>query len=151
MKKKLFKIWYSDYGKDMIKNLSSDDKDERQIMRTAKNIFSSVYNMFSNEIAYRLENLQSDIMNNIRFINNHMEDFITRKDMVECELSEYKAMATELYDLHREKKIDDEFFEKSKSFYGEKIDELKASVHNLELMIKMGKNEKKELESLLLS
>ena len=55
MKKKIFNVWYNEYGKELAKNaLPIDDVDEKEIRRKAKEIFSYTYALFSEFMCDRL-------------------------------------------------------------------------------------------------
>ena len=158
MKKELFKKWYKEYGRQLaIETCPYDYKEmeddvwEKELRRKAKKIFSSVYDMYSNELSDSLELIREDVMNNLEEINQDYEQGIKIRSKAEEDLKQHKELATELYNLHKTKEIKEEYFEKLKSTLGEKITTLKCYMSNTETVLKAIKKDKKNMEILVVS
>lgn len=158
MKKELFKKWYKEYGRELaIETCPYDYKEmeydvwEKELRRKAKKIFSSVYNMYCNEMVDRLCEVQDEVFLALNRMQEDLNNAVGFRIKIENNLKEFRDFSTELYDVHNEKKIDDEYFKKMKSFYGEGISDYKQNLHNVETVIKEIKKAMKKTECLIIS
>lgn len=156
MKKEMFDYWYDDFGRELTletypHDCEVDEKLEKELRRKAKKIFSSVYNMFSNLMSYKLEPLQEDVYCNIESLNRNLEHIMDYRKYLVSEIERITNITTEMYDLYFANKIDKDFFNKMKSTYGEWLKNLKRELNNSDGVIKEIKEEKKDLESLIIS
>ena len=84
MKKKMFNVWYNEYGKELAKNaLPIDDVDEKEIRRKAKEIFSYTYSLFSEFMCNRLSPMYDHIIDYLENSNEYAEEFAMRKKRAE--------------------------------------------------------------------
>ena len=154
MKKRIFEIWYDEYGKELATSSYPIDDDilsEKDIRIRAKSIFSDLYDLIKYE---------NDI--NLSFIQNKVKEFISEnknitlrlsenKKILENEKSEIVAILTNLYDEYfKNHSIDKTYFDKMRRFYGEKLSNYKHSIKEIEQLISCNKSEKKSVESLLI-
>ena len=158
MKKEIFENLYESYGRNLdIETCPYDYKEmeddawNRELRRKAKKIFSSIYNMFSNEIVNKLDYLQDDIYERLNEIKNDYNSAMYHKNKLEKSIKEITDKNTKLYDFYFAKKIDKEYFDEMKSYYGELLAELKCHLlydnellHNIKIY-------KKEIESLIVT
>lgn len=158
MKKELFKKWYREYGKELaIETCPYDNKEtenelwEKELRRKAKKIFSSVYNVYSNELVDSLELIQEDVRTALIEMNQDYKQGIRIRNKAIEDLTECKELATELYNLHKTKEIKEEYFEKLKSVLGERIGVLQSYITNTEKVLKAIKKDKKNMEHLVVS
>ena len=153
MKKKMFNVWYNEYGKELAKNaLPIDDVDEKEIRRKAKEIFSYTYSLFSEFMCDRLSPMRDHIIDYLENSNEYAEEFTMRKKCAE-ELRNYiTPYMTNLYDsYYKEKSIKKEQFDSLKNHFGEILSNAKNTINNCDAMLSMLKQEKKLVESLLVT
>ena len=158
MKKELFKKWYKEYGRELaIETCPYDYKEmeddvwEKELRRKAKKIFSSVYNMYRNELVDSFKLVQKDAMNSLYKIKQDYQQTTKIRNKAEKELEQYRELATELYNLHKTKEIKEEYFESLKTLFGERIATLKSHISDTEKILKGIKKDKKNMEHLVLS
>lgn len=156
MKKELFEKWYVERGRNLaIETCPYDYKEieddvwEKELRRKAKKIFSSIYNIFSDSIYDRLSILQDDVRNKLDEIRNDYNSAMFQKNKLESEIKEVTEKSTKLYDYYFDNKIDKEYFEEMKSYYGNKLSELKCHQFHVNELLHNIKVYKKEIESLL--
>lgn len=156
MKKELFEKWYVEHGRNLaIETCPYDYKEieddvwEKELRRKAKKIFSSIYNIFSDSIYDRLSILQDDVRNKLDEIRNDYNSAMFQKNKLESEIKEVTEKSTKLYDYYFDNKIDKEYFEEMKSYYGNKLSELKCHQFHVNELLHNIKVYKKEIESLL--
>lgn len=153
MKKQLFNKWYENYGRELTKEISPYNNEEeinetieKELRRKAKKIFSSVYDLYSERINESIHNLKDELF---KILNEINQDYIRSNGIrkkIEKELEEYKTLNTELYDLHKEKRIKEDYFIKLKKLFGKRIYTLKENRNNLEKIVKNIKKDKKNIE-----
>ena len=158
MKKEMFDYWYDDFGRDLAIETCpydykemEDDAWNKELRRKAKKIFSSVYNMFSNVMSYKLELMQEEIYEKMLCLNSNINSTLSYKQFLINEIEKITNITTKMYDLYFENKIDKNFFNEMKSFYGEQLRNLKRELNNADGLIKEIKQEKKDLESLIIN
>lgn len=153
MKKEMFNVWYNGYGKELAKNaLPIDDVDEKEIRRKAKEIFSYTYNMFSDFMCDRLSPIHDHIICHLESLNEYSEEFTMRKKCAEELRNDITPYMTELYDsYYEEKSIKKEQFDSLKNHFGEILSNAKNTINNCDAMLSMLKQEKKLVESLLVT
>lgn len=150
MKKELFNEWYEFVGKDFAKNiLPIDDVNEKEMRKIAKNIFSSVYNLIIDELCDRLSYLNLDIFEHLSKLRNIekcdknlMLGYIEEKESL-------NKVLTSIYDSFIKGDIKKEDFELIKAELIPKYVDLKNNINVFSNFLKMCKEEKKALESLL--
>lgn len=158
MKKEMFDYWYDDFGRDLaIETCPYDYKEmeddvwNKELRRKAKKIFSSVYNMFSNVMSYKLELIQEEIYEKMLYLNSNIDSTLSCKQFLINEIKKITNINTKMYDLYFENKIDKNFFNEMKLFYGEQLRNLKRELNNVDGLIKEIKQEKKDLKSLIIN
>lgn len=154
MKKEMFEKWYASYGRELaVKALPLDEKEleEKEIRKYAKNIYSSVYNSIKEKINSKLELIQYDIFEHIKEVNKVLENALSYKEYIINEIANITEITTTLYDKYLEHKVDEDIFKKTKEDYGTRLFKLKGCLKNTDVFIKITKDEKKELESLIVS
>lgn len=158
MKKELFKKWYREYGRNLaIETCPYDNKEteddvwEKELRRKAKKIFSSVYDMYSNELVNSLEVIQEDVRTALFKMNQDYEQGIRIRNKAIEDLTGCKELTTELYNLHKTKEIKEEYFEKLKSVLGKRIEIVQSYITNTEKILKAIKKDKKNMEHLVVS
>ena len=153
MKKKMFNIWYNEYGKELAKNaLPIDDVNEKEIRRKAKEIFSYTYSLFSEFMCDRLSPMRDHIIDYLENLNEYAEEFAMRKKRAEELRNDITPHMTNLYDsYYKEKSIKKEQFGSLKNHFGEILSNAKNTINNCDAMLSMLKQEKKLVESLLVT
>lgn len=153
MKKKMFNVWYNEYGKELAKNaLPIDDVDEKEIRRKAKEIFSYTYSLFSEFMCDRLSPMRDHIIDYLENSNEYAEEFTMRKKCAEELRNDITPHMTNLYDsYYKEKSIKKEQFDSLKNHFGEILSNAKNTINNCDAMLSMLKQEKKLVESLLVT
>ena len=153
MKKKMFNVWYNKYGKELAKNaLPIDDVDEKEIRRKAKEIFSYTYSLFSEFMCDRLSPMRDHIIDYLENSNEYAEEFTMRKKCAEELRNDITPYMTNLYDSYKKKKsIKKEQFDSLKNHFGEILSNAKNTINNCDAMLSMLKQEKKLVESLLVT
>ena len=153
MKKKMFNVWYNEYGKELAKNaLPIDDVDEKEIRRKAKEIFSYTYSLFSEFMCDRLSPMYDHIIDYLENSNKRAEEFAMRKKRAEKLRDDITPYMTNLYDsYYKEKSIKKEQFDSLKNHFGEILSNAKNTINNCDAMLSMLKQEKKLVESLLVT
>ena len=153
MKKKMFNVWYNEYGKELAKNaLPIDDVDEKEIRRKAKEIFSYTYSLFSEFMCDRLSPMRDHIIDYLENSNEYAEEFTMRKKCAEELRNEITPYMTNLYDsYYKEKSIKKEQFDSLKNHFGEILSNAKNTINNCDAMLSKLKQEKKLVESLLVT
>ena len=153
MKKKMFNIWYNEYGKELAKNaLPIDDVNEKEIRRKAKEIFSYTYSLFSEFMCDRLSPMRDHIIDYLENLNEYAEEFAMRKKRAEELRNNITPHMTNLYDsYYKEKSIKKEQFDSLKNHFGEILSNAKNTINNCDAMLSMLKQEKKLVESLLVT
>ena len=153
MKKKMFNIWYNKYGKELAKNaLPIDDVNEKEIRRKAKEIFSYTYSLFSEFMCDRLSPMRDHIIDYLENSNEYAEEFTMRKKCAEELRNDITPHMTNLYDsYYKEKSIKKEQFDSLKNYFGEILSNAKNTINNCDAMLSMLKQEKKLVESLLVT
>ena len=155
MKKQLFNKWYENYGRNLAKEICPynieeiNETVEKELRKNAKKIFSSVYDLYSQRINESLCGLKDEFLEALNEMNLDYQHGNEIREKIENELEEYKALSTELYDLHREEKIKEDYFIKLKELFGERIYKLKENRNNLEKITKAIKKDKKNVELLV--
>ena len=153
MKKKMFNVWYNEYGKELAKNaLPIDDVDEKEIRRKAKEIFSYTYSLFSEFMCDRLSPMRDHIIDYLENSNEYAEEFTMRKKCAEKLRNEITPYMTNLYDsYYKEKSIKKEQFDSLKNHFGEILSNAKNTINDCNGMLSALKQEKKLVESLLVT
>ena len=158
MKKELFEKWYAECGRNLaIETCPYDYKEmeedvwEKELRRKAKKIFSSVYNMFSDSMVDKLDILQDDIYEHLDEINADYNSAINQKNKLEKSIKDITDKNTKLYDFYFAKKIDKDYFDEMKSYYGEILSELKCHKFHANELLHNIKVYKKNIESLVIS
>lgn len=153
MKKKMFNVWYNKYGKELAKNaLPIDDVNEKEIRRKAKEIFSYTYSLFSEFMCDRLSPMRDHIIDYLENLNEYSEEFTMRKKCAEELRNDITPYMTELYDsYYEEKSIKKEQFDSLKNHFGEILSNAKNTINNCDAMLSTLKQEKKLVESLLVT
>ena len=153
MKKKMFNIWYNEYGKELAKNaLPIDDVDEKEIRRKAKEIFSYTYALFSEFMCDRLSPIHDHIIDYLESSNEYAKELAMRKKHAEELRNDITPYMTNLYDsYYKEKSIKKEQFDSLKNHFGEILFNAKNTINNCDAMLSMLKQEKKLVESLLVT
>ena len=153
MKKKMFNVWYHEYGKELAKNaLPIDDVNEKEIRRKAKEIFAYTYSLFSEFMCDRLSPMRDHIIDYLENLNEYAEEFAMRKKRAEELRNEITPHMTNLYDsYYKEKSIKKEQFDSLKNYFGEILSNAKNTINNCDAMLSMLKQEKKLVESLLVT
>ena len=153
MKKKMFNVWYNEYGKELAKNaLPIDDVDEKEIRRKAKEIFSYTYSLFSEFMYDRLSPMYDHIICHLESLNECAEEFAMRKKCAEELRNDITPYITNLYDsYYKEKSIKKEQFDSLKNHFGEILSNAKNTINDCNGMLSALKQEKKLVESLLVT
>lgn len=153
MKKKMFNLWYNEYGRELAKNaLPIDDVEEKEIRRKAKEIFSYTYNLFAEFMCERLIPMDNHIRCHLRSIDDLYEEYYARKLMAEYTRDDIIPYMTDLYDsYYKEKSIKKEHFDSLRKHFGELLSSAKEEIKNCDNMLIMLKREKKDVESLLVT
>lgn len=158
MKKEIFENWYELYGRNLVIETCpydykemEDDAWNRELRRKAKKIFSSVYNIFSNEIADKLDYLQDGVYERLIEINKDYNSAMIEKNKLEKSIKEITDKNTKLYDFYFAKKIDKEYFDEMKVYYGEILSELKRHLFCVNTLLHNIKVYKKAIESLIVT
>lgn len=153
MKKEMFNVWYNEYGRGLVINaLPIDDVDEKEIRRKAKEIFSYTYDIFSEFIRDRLSLMRNHIIDYLENSNEYAEEFAMRKKCAEELRNDITPYMTNLYDsYYKEKSIKKEQFDSLKNHFGEILSNTKNTINNCDAMLSMLKQEKKLVESLLVT
>ena len=153
MKKEMFNVWYNEYGRELAKNaLPIDDVDEKDIRRKAKEIFSYTYDIFSEFIRDRLSLMRNHIIDYLENSNEYAEEFAMRKKCAEKLRNDITPYVTNLYDsYYKEKSIKKEQFDSLKNHFGEILSNAKNTINNCDGILSMLKQEKKLVESLLVT
>ena len=149
----MFNVWYNEYGKELAKNaLPIDDVDEKEIRRKAKEIFSYTYSLFSEFMCDRLSPMRDHIIDYLENSNEYAEEFTMRKKCAEELRNDITPHMTNLYDsYYKEKSIKKEQFDSLKNHFGEILSNAKNTINNCDAMLSMLKQEKKLVESLLVT
>ena len=153
MKKEMFNVWYNEYGKELAKNaLPIDDADEKEIRRKAKEIFSYTYDLFSEFMSDRLSPMYDHIICHLESLSEYAEEFAIRKKCAEELRNDITPYMTNLYDsYYKEKSIKKEQFDSLRNHFGEILSNAKDTINNCDSMLSMLKQEKKYVESLLVT
>lgn len=153
MKKEMFNVWYNEYGKELAKKaLPIDDVDEKEIRRKAKEIFSYTYGLFSEFMCDRLSPMYEHIICHLESLNEYAEEFAMRKKCAEELRNDITPYMTNLYDsYYKEKSIKKEQFDSLRNHFGEILSNAKDTINNCDSMLSMLKQEKKYVESLLVT
>lgn len=153
MKKEMFNVWYNECGRELAKNaLPIDDVDEKEIRRKAKEIFSYTYNMFSDFMCDRLSPMYDYIICHLENLNEYAKEFAMRKKRAEELRNDITPYMTNLYDsYYKEKSIKKEQFDSLKNHFGEILSNAKNTINDCNAMLSMLKQEKKLVESLLVT
>ena len=158
MKKELFEVWYNEFGRNLaIETCHYDYKEmeddvwNKELRKKAKKIFSSVYNIFSNEIADKLSYLQDSVYKHLIEINNDYNSAMILKNKLEKSIKEITDKNTKLYDFYFAKKIDKEYFDEMKVYYGETLSELKYHLFCVNTLLHNIKVYKKAIEPLIVT
>lgn len=153
MKKEMFNVWYNEYGRELAKKvLPIDDVEEKEVRRKAKEIFSYTYDMFSEFMIDRLIPMYDHIICHLESLTEYAEEFSMRKKCAEEIRKEVTPYMTELYDsYYKEKSIKKEQFDSLRSHFGEILSNAKETINNCDNMLSMLKEEKKHIESLLVT
>ena len=149
----MFNVWYNEFGKELAKNaLPIDDVDEKEIRRKAKEIFSYTYGLFSEFMCYRLSPMYDHVICHLESLNECAEEFAMRKKCAEKLRDDITPYMTNLYDsYYKEKSIKKEQFDSLKNHFGEILSNAKNTINNCDAMLSMLKQEKKLVESLLVT
>lgn len=158
MKKEMFENWYESYGRNLAIETCpydykemEDDAWNRELRRKAKKIFSSIYNLFSDSMIDKLDILQDDVYDRLDEIRNDYTSAMNQKNKLESEIKEITEKSTKLYDFYFENKIDKSYFDEMKSYYGNKLAELKCHQFHVNELLHNIKVYKKEIESLIIT
>lgn len=153
MKKEMFNVWYNEYGRELAKNvLPIDDVEEKEIRRKAKEIFSYTYDMFSNFMYDKLVPMYDHIISHLKTLNEYTEEFSMKKKCAEKLCDDITPHMTKLYNsYYKEKSIKKEQFDTLKNHFGEILSNTKEIINNCDAMLSMLKEEKKHVESLLVT
>lgn len=153
MKKEMFNVWYDEYGRELAKNaLPIDDVDEKEIRRKAKEIFSYTYGIFSEFMCDRLSPMYDHIICHLESLNEYAEEFTIRKKCAEEIRNDITPHMTNLYDsYYKEKSIKKEQFDSLKNYFSEILSNAKNTINNCDAMLSTLKQEKKLVESLLVT
>ena len=98
-----------------------------------------------------MELVQTNILDHIEEVDEILKNSLTYKEYIITEIADITEITTTLYDRYFEHKVDEEVFKKTKEDYGNRLSKLKGCLRNTDMFIKMTKDEKKELESLIVS
>lgn len=153
MKKEMFNVWYNEYGRELAKKvLPIDDVEEKEIRRKAKEIFSYTYDMFSEFMSDRLSPMYDHIICHLESLTEYAEEFSMRKKCAEEIRKDITPYMTKLYDsYYKEKSIKKEQFDSLRNHFGEVLSNTKETINNCDAMLSMLKEEKKNVESLLVT
>lgn len=154
MKKQLFDLWYDKSMEIEFKSRYelTDTKTEdvpKFARRKARKMFSSVYDLISAEYKKRVKSISKNVMNASNEMVKDYNTTLKQHNNIEKEIKILKSYMTELYDGYIAKKIDKDIFEKQKSFYGNKLLELKKMKAVSEHILKTIKKQQKYMESLM--
>ena len=150
MKKKLFNQWYESIGKDLAKSsLPIDEVNEKEIKNKAKNIFSSVYNLINNEICDRLSYINLDIFRHQIMLTNLQNEYESSLLKLKIEKESINRTLTSVYNSYYNQNMNKEDFQKIKSELIPRYLNLKSDINVNESLIRLGKKEKRIIESLL--
>ena len=153
MKKEMFNLWYNEYGRGLaIDALPIDDVDEKEIRRKAKEIFSHTYSLFLEFMCDRLSPIHDHIIDYLENSNEYTEEFAMRKKCAEELRNDITPYMTNLYDsYYKEKSINNEQFDSLKNHFGEILSNAKNTINDCNGMLSTLKQEKKLVESLLVT
>ena len=153
MKKEMFNVWYNEYGRELAKKvLPIDDVEEKEVRRKAKEIFSYTYDLFSEFMSDRLSPMYDHIIYHLESLTEYAEEFSMRKKCAEEIRKDITPYMTKLYDsYYKEKSIKKEQFDSLRSHFGEVLSNAKETINNCDTMLSMLKEEKKNVESLLVT
>lgn len=153
MKKEMFNVWYNNYGRELAKNsFPIDDVGEKEVRRKAKEIFTQAYDIFSECMNERLVPMYDHIIKHIEGLNELRIRFSERKECAESVRNEIVPHLTRLYDsFYKDKSIDKEQFESLKKHFGKVYSDAKETIVNCNAMLSMLKQEKRYVESLLVT
>jgi chemotaxis regulatin CheY-phosphate phosphatase CheZ len=158
MKKEMFEKWYESYGRNLVIETCpydykemEDDVWNKELRKKAKKIFSSLYNMFSNEMVNKLDIMQNEVYNKLYEIMDDYERAMNQKNNIEESIKDITDKSTKLYDFYFANKIDKEYFEEMKTYYGERLNKLKTNLGFINQVLHEIKITKKETESLLIT
>lgn len=153
MKKEMFNVWYNEYGRELAKKvLPIDDVEEKEVRRKAKEIFSYTYDLFSEFMSDRLSPMYDHIICHLESLTEYAEEFSMRKKCAEEIRKDITPYMTKLYDsYYKEKSIKKEQFDSLRSHFGKVLSNAKETINNCDAMLSMLKEEKKNVESLLVT
>ena len=153
MKKEMFNVWYNEYGRELAKKvLPIDDVEEKEVRRKAKEIFSYTYDLFSEFMSDRLSPMYDHIIYHLESLTEYAEEFAMRKKRAEELRNDITPYMTNLYDsYYKEKSIKKEQFDSLKNHFGEILSNAKNTINDCNAMLSMLKQEKKLVESLLVT
>ena len=155
MKKEMFNVWYNEYGKELAEKvlpINADELSEKEVRRKAKEIFSYTYDLFSEFMSNRLSPMYDHIMCHLESLTEYAEEFSMRKKCAEEIRKDITPYMTKLYDsYYKEKSIKKEQFDSLRSHFGEVLSNAKETINNCDSMLSMLKEEKKNVESLLVT
>lgn len=155
MKKEMFNVWYNEYGKELAEKvlpINADELSEKEVRRKAKEIFSYTYDLFSEFMSDRLSPMYDHIICHLESLTEYAEEFSMRKKCAEEIRKDITPYMTKLYDsYYKEKSIKKEQFDSLRSHFGEVLSNAKETINNCDSMLSMLKEEKKNVESLLVT
>ena len=153
MKKEMFNVWYNEYGRELAKKvLPIDDVEEKEVRRKAKEIFSYTYDLFSEFMSDRLSPMYDHIICHLESLTEYAEEFSMRKKCAEEIRKDITPYMTKLYDsYYKEKSIKKEQFDSLRSHFGKVLSNTKETINNCDAMLSILKEEKKNVESLLVT
>lgn len=155
MKKEMFNVWYNEYGKELAEKvlpINADELSEKEVRRKAKEIFSYTYDLFSEFMSDRLSPMYDHIICHLESLTEYAEEFSMRKKRAEEIRKDITPYMTKLYDsYYKEKSIKKEQFDSLRSHFGEVLSNAKETINNCDSMLSMLKEEKKNVESLLVT
>ena len=155
MKKEMFNVWYNEYGKELAEKvlpINADELSEKEVRRKAKEIFSYTYDLFSEFMSDRLSPMYDHIICHLESLTEYAEEFSMRKKCAEEIRKDITPYMTKLYDsYYKEKSIKKEQFDSLRSHFGEVLSNAKETINNCDAMLSMLKEEKKNVESLLVT
>lgn len=158
MKKDLFGKWYSEEGRDIaIKYFPLSDYDfedeegyEKELRKTGKKIFNSIYKLMFSDMKNKLINLKDGISETMKILDSDFNRTSEIKNNLMCEQKNIKSITTDLYDSYFNKEINKEVFNKMKKYYGEKLDSIGLNLNNCDKILHEIKKAKREVQGLCL-
>jgi Glu-tRNA(Gln) amidotransferase subunit E-like FAD-binding protein len=159
MKKELFEQWFNSYGEDLAKNLhplneedfADNDEWEIELRKLGKCVFSNTYDLIYQYFTNNLMCVSDDIYAKIRRLNNSYDKLRETLKKISVEKNKIKKIMDKLYDDYLPKKTNESSFNEMRSYFGNRLNELKNSEKFIEYSISEIKSEIKSCDLLLVS